>query len=194
MLWKRNFLNFTVHGLCLRFQWQLLWGPLPCQYPWCGGTEDLVWTCKKNFSNNITFTSKNYADQGKCYRWLNVIQARLNKRQFWPAVSIMCGWSWALAILQHFCWVIILLTVLSCVVALAESCPQLSLPFGCVLVSICAFLHGGFLCDGAWCLRLTGLSCLPSALACSSLQFHQAPSLHPSVVDGFNKMLPPRSA
>ena len=173
MLWKKNFLNFIVHGLCLLFQWQLLWGPLPCLYPWHGGTENLVWTCKKNFSNNISFTLKNYADRGNCYRWLNVIQARLNTRKFWPAVSIVCGWSWALAILQHFCWSIILLTLLSCVVAVADFCSQLFFPFGCVLVSICAFRHWGSQCDGAWWLRLTGLSWLPS---CTRLQL---PSVSP---------------
>ena len=89
----------------------------------------MVWTCKKNFSNNITFTLKNYADRGKCYMWLNVIQARLNTRQFWPAVSIICGWSWALAILQHFCWVIISLTFLSCVVRIFSWFFPPSFPF-----------------------------------------------------------------
>ena len=94
----------------------------------------------------------------------------------------------ALLLVNHFAHVAFLCSSFSCF------CPQLSLPCRCVLVSICAFLHRGFLCDGAWWLPLTRLSWLPCALACSFLQFHQAPSLHPSVVDGFNKMLPPRSA
>ena len=42
-------------------------------------------------------------------------------------------------------------------------------------------LHWGSQCDGAWWLLLTGLSWLPSWLA-----FHQAPSPHLSIHDGFN--------
>ena len=42
-------------------------------------------------------------------------------------------------------------------------------------------LHWGSQCDGAWWLPLTGLSWLPSWLA-----FHQAPSPHLSIHDGFN--------
>ena len=55
------------------------------------------------------------------------------------------------------------------------------------LVSVCAFLHWGYQYDGAWWVPLTGLSWLLSRLACSSLQFHQVPSSHPSIADGFNK-------
>ena len=59
-------------------------------------------------------------------------------------------------------------------------CPQPSLPFKC------AFFHWGSQCDGASWVLLTGLSWLPSRLTCGSLQFHQTPSPHPSIVDVFN--------
>ena len=41
---------------------------------------------------------------------------------------LVSGWSWALAILQHFCWSIISLTLLSCVVALAVFAPSSPFP------------------------------------------------------------------
>ena len=52
-----------------------------------------------------------------------------------------------------------------------------------VLVSICASFLSGSLCDGAWWVPLSGLSWLPSKIACSPLLPHEAPSSHPSIVD-----------
>ena len=57
------------------------------------------------------------------------------------------------------------------------------------LESICTFFHWIFQCGGAWWVPLTGLSWLPSRLACSPLLFHQAPSPHPSIFDGFRYRL-----
>ena len=53
------------------------------------------------------------------------------------------------------------------------------------LVSICTFFHWVSQCDSAWWVPLARLSWLPSRLACNPLLFYQAPSPHPSIVDGF---------
>ena len=95
------------------------------------------------------------------------------------------GQSWALAVLSQKS--IILLMLPSCGVSFGCFCPQLSLPFGCYSrYCICAYLLWGSQRNGAWWVPLKGLSWLPSRLACSSLQFHQAPPSHPSIVNGFN--------
>ena len=57
-----------------------------------------------------------------------------------------------------------------------------------VLVSICTSFHWGSQCDGAWWVPLSGLSWLPSKITCGPLLGHQAPSPHPSIVDGCNHL------
>ena len=84
---------------------------------------------------------------------------------------------------------IILLSLLLRAIVILVFCPQPPSSLDAVLVSICASLHWGSQCDGAWCVPLSGLSWLPSKIACGPLPLLQAPSPHPPIVDGFNVLL-----
>ena len=84
---------------------------------------------------------------------------------------------------------IILLSLLLRAIVILVFCPQPPSSLDAVLVSICTSLHWGSQCDGAWCVPLSGLSWLPSKIACGPLPLLQAPSPHPPIVDGFNVLL-----
>jgi len=112
-------------------------------------------------------------NKSSTFIWLNLIQARLNTKQCWPAISInnhiwdrslgICSWL-DLVILQYFCW--------------GQS--SLELPSHAVIF-ICKTLPRGSECGDAWWLLLTGLSWLHSLPPHGSLT-----SPHPSIGNVFN--------
>ena len=102
-------------------------------------------------------------------------------------VGWFLGFSRALVILQHYCRSQSFCSPCSFGSSLICFLPPPLPPLWWLFwVSVCAFFHRGSQCDGAWWVPLTGLAWLPSRLACSPLLFHQTPSPHLSIVDGFN--------
>ena len=110
--------------------------------------------------------------------WLNVIEARFNTRQCWPVVSTTNR-------IYNFAHVAFACSSYSCF--LRPTLPPLWKLF--LVSSNCASFHWGSKCDGARWVPLSGLSWLPSRLAYAPFLFHQAPSPHTYIVDGFNHSL-----
>ena len=130
--------------------------------------------------------------------WLNVIQARLNTRQCWPAVFTTnrmwggLGVQQGLSDLQHFRRSQSFCSCCFCVQQLQLFfAPNPPSSLDAVLVSICSSFPSDSQCDGAWWVPLSGLSWLPSKIACRPLPLLQVPSPHPSIVDGFKCSIKP---
>ena len=164
---------------------------------WIAQTDRLVWlyddSLRVIISQKLPLNDNVGRFATKILMWPHVIQVRLNIRQCWPVVSTTnCMWG-GLGVQQGLSdftvlsqeSIILLMLLLPAVVIVVFLPPTLPPLWMLFIVSICTFFYRGSQCDGAWWVPFTGLSWLPSRLACGPLLFHEAPSPHPSIVDGF---------